>query len=202
MWRAPGKTWRVAEDSPTDLLIALYLRDAAGILPAGDPELPAIDPALAPHASPEPLSPERFEALRREWTEWWRRLVRPPSYPKLWELEPPAFEPFRGSPELQRLLRERFRDARRWAGSRHEEFGDAAVERIQRGEHDVNAVVVACEREKGRRAEPFQLDLLVLPLAERDIWIIGPSSIVVSTRLRNDSAAFRDAMTPLVQALA
>ena len=48
MWRTPGKTWRVAEDSPTDLLIALYLRDAAGLLPAGDPMLPPIDPPIAP----------------------------------------------------------------------------------------------------------------------------------------------------------
>ncbi len=218
MWRTPGKTWRVAEDSPTDLLIALYLRDAAGLLPAGDPMLPPIDPPIAPtfvppssfavHAareprpSPEPGPQERFDALRREWEAWWQRLVHPPTFPKLWDLEPPGFDAFAGSPELRQLLAERFRDARRWAGARHEEFGDAAVERIHRGDHDVNAVVVARERELGRRAEPFHLDVHVLPVADRDIWIIGPSSIVVSTRLRNDSVAFREAMTPLVDALA
>jgi hypothetical protein len=43
--------------------------------------------------------------------------------------------------------------------------------------------------------------VLVLPLADPDIWIIGPSSIVVSTQLRNDSPAFREAVAPLVHAL-
>jgi hypothetical protein len=214
MWGAPGKTWRVTEDSPTDLLIALYLRDAAGLLPAGDPQLPPIEPvfaprpvlsahgALAPRPSVDPLPQERFDALRTQWEAWWRRLVLPADRPKQWELEPPEFRPFDRSPELQQLLRERFPDARLWAGRRHEEFVEAAVERIHRGDHDINAVVVASERELGRRAEPFHLDVIVLPVAEADIWIIGPSSIVVSTRLRNDSPAFRDAVAPLVHALA
>jgi len=214
MWGTPGKTWQVTEDSPTDLLIALYLRDAAGLLPAGDPQLPPIEPALAPRPvlsphgalasrpSLDPLPRDRFDALRTEWEAWWRRLILPTEWPKQWELEPPEFEPFARSPELQRLLRERFSDARVWAGRRHEEFVEAAVERIHRGDHDINAVVVACGRELGHRVEPFHLDVLVLPVADRDIWIIGPSSIVVSTRLRNDSPAFREAVTPLVHALA
>jgi hypothetical protein len=220
MWGSPGKTWQVTEDSPTDLLIALYLRDAAGLLPVGHPVLPPIEPSLAPLPSRtpreslatgqfpapsptlEPLPQARFDELRKEWEAWWGRLVRPTGYPRFWELEPPEFTAFADSPELRQLLRERFREARRWAGRRHEEFGDAAVERIHRGDHDVNAVVVACERELGRRAEPFHLDVLVLPLADSDIWVIGPSVIVVSTRLRNDSPAFRDALTPLVHALA
>jgi hypothetical protein len=214
MWRTPGKAWQVTEDSPTDLLIALYLRDAAGLLPAGEPMLPPIDPAFAPQAvfAPQPVATsrpsadtpgqDRFDALRTQWEAWWRRLVRPARFPKLWDLEPPEFEAFADSPELRQLLRERFREARKWAGRRHEEFGIEAVERIHRGEHDVNAVVLACESELGRRVEPFHLDVVVLPVAERDIWIIGPSSIVVSTRLRDDSAAFREAITPLVHALA
>jgi hypothetical protein len=218
MWRTPGQTWQVTEDSPTDLLIALYLRDAAGLLPAGDPLLPPIDPAFAPQAvfapqpapqpalaprpSAETLPQDRFDALRTQWEAWWRRLVRPVRYPKLWDLEPPGFDAFADSPELRQLLRERFREARKWAGRRHEEFGTAAVERIHHGDHDVNAVVVACESELGRRAEPFHLEVLVLPVAERDVWIIGPSSIVVSTRLRDDSPAFREAIAPLVHALA
>jgi hypothetical protein len=213
-WRTPGAAWQVTEDSPTDLLIALYLRDAAGLAPAGEPMLPPIDPvlapqpvlaphpALAPRPSPEAPPEERIDALRAQWEAWWRRLVRPARYPKLWDLEPPEFAAFADSPELRQLLRERFREARIWAGRRHEEFGIAAVERIHRGDHDVNAVVIACERELGRRVEPFHLEVIVLPLAERDIWIIGPSSIVVSTRLRDDSAAFREAITPLVHALA
>lgn len=214
MWGAPGKTWQVTEDSPTDLLIALYLRDVAGLLPAGDPQLPPIEPAFAPRPvlsahgalaqrpSVDPLPQERFDALRTEWEAWWRRLVLPADRPKQWELEPPEFTPFARSPELRQLLRERFPDARLWAGRRHEEFVEAAVERIHRGDHDINAVVVACQRELGRRAEPFHLDVIVLPVAEPDIWIIGPSSVVVSTRLRNDSPAFRDAVAPLVHALA
>jgi hypothetical protein len=203
MWGTPGnKTWQVTEDSPTDLLIALYLRDAAGLLPAGDPVLPPIDPALAPRPSLVPLPPERQDALRREWEAWWRRLVRPTNYPRLWELEPPDFEPFAGSPELRQLLRERYREAKRWADARHELFHDAAVERLHRGDHDVNIVVAAVKRELGHRIEPFHLDVLVLPVADPDIWVIGPSSIVVSTGLRNEPAAFRDALAPLVHALA
>lgn len=203
MKRGRSKTWQVTEDSPTDVLIALYLRDAAGLTPTGVPSLPAIDSAVAP----TPLdrrehSPERLDVLRAEWTDWWHRLTTPTPTPRLWELEPPHFSAFDGAPELRALLVDGFGPARRWAGARHEEFGDSSVERIRRGEHDINSVVVACERVLGRKAEPFHLVLDVLPLAERGTWIIGPSRLVVSTSLRSDSGAFRETMAPIIHALA
>lgn len=203
MGRRRGKTWQVTEDSPTDLLIALYLRDAAGLVPTGDPSLPALAPSAVPGwLRRDQLGAERFDVLRGEWNDWWHRLTTPSDGPRLWELEPPDFPAFAGSPELRALIVDRFDPARAWAGGCHEAFGDAAVDRIHRGEHDINSIVVACERQLGRKAEPFHLDLLVLPLASRGIWIIGPNRLVVSTSLRDDSGAFREAMAPFIHALA
>ncbi len=199
--RRRSKTWRVAEDAPTDLLIALYLRDAAGLAPAGS--LPAIEPSVAPPFSDryEP-APGRIDALHAEWTAWWQRLLAPADRPKFWNLEPPTFDEFEHEPELRQLLMARFQVARRWAGTQHEAFGDASVLRIQQGEYDINGVVVACERSLGRKAEAFALDLAVLPLAERGIWIVGPNRLVVTTSLRADSGAFREAMAPIIAAVA
>lgn len=199
--RGRPKTWRVSEDAPTDLLVALYLRDSAGLASAG--ELPTIESGVAPGPQDRyDLDPERRDVLRREWAAWWHRLVTPAPQPRVWDLEPPEFVAFEGDPELRALLVSRFRQARRWAGAQHEAFGDASVERIQRGEYDVNSVVVACERSLGRKAEPFSLDLFVLPLAGRGIWIIGPNRLVVATSLRADSGSFREAIAPIIGAVA
>ncbi|ERK69858.1 hypothetical protein N136_03810, partial [Leifsonia aquatica ATCC 14665] len=40
--------WQVTEDCPWDLLMALAIRDLAGLAAAGEPPLPRLAPALAP----------------------------------------------------------------------------------------------------------------------------------------------------------
>ena len=41
-------SWRIISDEPYVCLIALWLRDAAGLAPATDPLIPRLDPPVAP----------------------------------------------------------------------------------------------------------------------------------------------------------
>jgi hypothetical protein len=222
--------WQVTEDCPWDLLMALAVRDLAGLAGRVQPRLPALHPAVRPAFSrtagpgdgrtrtsslPRPESsrgrtarpaPDATDAapadpLAEQWQAWFevasdrhRRLTAP-------LLHPPHFEAFDRAIDLQDAVIAHYAAAVGWAQARHAEYVASSVEQHARRAADIVDVVREREHELRRQAGYFRLDLDVLPLAEKGAWIVGPHTVVISASLREDSAAFRDWLRPLVAAL-
>jgi len=209
--------WQVTEDCPWDLLMALAIRDLAGLAGRAHPVLPALQPTVAsvlsrPSAQgdgrtrtrPVPLSGSPAtapDALAEQWQAWFevasdrhRRLTGP-------LLHPPHFEAFDRAIDLQDAIIAHYDAATAWAEARHAEYVGASAEHHARRAADIVEVVREREHELRRQAGYFRLDLDVLPLAEKGTWIVGPHTVVVSESLRDDSVAFRDWLRPLVAAL-
>ena len=58
------------------------------------------------------------------------------------------------------------------------------------------------ERQVGRRAHSFELNVQVLPLTQRGVWWIGSLTVAVTDGLRGDVAAFDAAIHPIIAELA
>lgn len=201
--------WQVTEDCPWDLLMALCLRDLAGLTDVGDPPLPRVVPAVA---RPETGGASRRSVVRRsvqtdtdelrvQWSSWWQRTLVRESRPIVSALRPPHFTVFDRELELQDLVEEYYEDAYAWTSARRDEYITASTAARHRQAMDIVDVVRDREHVLRRQAGSFRLDMYVMPLAEKGAWIVAPHTIVVSRSLRDDAAAFRQWFTPLVHVL-
>ena len=207
--------WRVTEDCPLDLLVALCLRDLAGLDGAGDPPLPEVIPTVqrlpvadrvlvmapgAEHGRDDVRTPS---ALGEEWTRWWRRSVVRMNAVASWStlFVPPHFPAFDRELELQDLVIERFQDAVAWANERRAEYLADDIGHHLEYSADIVDIVRTREHELRRQAGSFRLDIEALPLAEKGAWVVGPDTVVISWSLRDDHEAFRAWFAPLVAAL-
>lgn len=206
--------WQVTEDCPWDLLMALALRDLGHLDGVGDPVIPRLTPAVAPVLHPAtgalPVLPSRprpahpgaaGSPLAEQWQAWFEVIVDRERRAAGSLLQPPHFAAFDRAIELQDLILEHFDEALLWATERHDEYARASAQTHARRAADIVDVVRDREHELRRQAGYFRLDLSVLPLEERGAWIVGPHSVILSTSLRDDSAAFRAWFAPVVAAL-
>jgi hypothetical protein len=187
MHTAGGSPWRATEDASREVLVALYVRDALGIVdPSGLPRLLGTGlPDVAPLSDP---------ALGWAWARWWASIVEPSSLMP----EPPEelLDAWRSA------IGRHLDSARTYASVAHDDRSIREAERMMAGLGDLTLteLVAECEAETGRIAA-FDLRIEVLPLAEWGIWWIGETAIAVDEGLRNDVAAYRDALRPIVQRL-
>ncbi|MFC5502164.1 hypothetical protein ACFPJ4_07925 [Lysinimonas soli] len=181
--------WEVVEDASRDVLVALYLRDALGIVdPSGLPRmlgtgLPEVDP-------PEP-------SIAFAWTRWWIPLIEPDA--RSWGL-PEGDEA--GTDAFSAAVRRHLDSARAWAMVAHEQHNGSSIARMQRAP-DVTIQELVHEQEValGRASRPFRLRIEVLPLAASGIWWIGEDVIAVDEATRDEPILYRDALAPIVAAL-
>ncbi len=206
--------WQVTEDCPWDLLMALALRDLAGLIEVERPPIPrvfppvarAMHPASGSHPLPRPAvqgsasSPDRA-SLADHWRGWWEFTLQREQRPIVSLVKPPHFEVFDRALELQDLVNEHYEEALAWTAERHSEYARLSLLQHSRRAADIVDVVRDREHELRRQAGYFRLDIYVLPLAEPGAWIVAPHTVVVSTSLRDDSAAFREWFTPVIAAL-
>lgn len=209
--------WQVTEDCPWDLLMALAVRDLAGLGTAAEPPLPRLTPALAPvlrantGAHPvttasagrgrRPTGETAAGTLADQWRAWFDVAVDRERRPIGGMLHPPHFEVFDRAIDLQDVVIDHYDVAASWAHERHAEYVQASLLNHARRAADIVDVVREREYELRRQAGYFRLDLDVLPLSIPGAWIVGPHTVVVSASLRDDSPAFRDWFRPLVAAL-
>ena len=223
--------WQVTEDCPWDLLMALAVRDLAGLGGRVSPALPGLSPAVTPvlhGGAPEPVqgrtrtrpapllgSPGGHsrhattvgggtaseDPLATQWQAWFE--VAADRHRRLAGplLHPPHFEAFDRAIDLQDAIIAHYDAALGWATARRAEYAAVSTEDHARRAADIVEVVREREHELRRQAGYFRLDLEVLPLAEKGTWIVGPHTVVVSASMREDSVAFRDWLRPLVSAL-
>lgn len=199
--------WQVTEDCPWDLLIALALRDLAGLEGTVEPALPRLTPAVVSvlQGGHDRRGRADTPASRGELAAQWHALFELAAdrehRPIVPLLQPPHFAALDRALELQDVVLAHHDTAARWARDRHAEYARASVENHARRAADIVDVVHEREHDLRRQAGYFRLDIDVLPLAERGAWIVGPHTVVISTSLRDDSRAFRDWFRPLVAAL-
>jgi hypothetical protein len=211
-------SWKMSTDEPQSLLTALYVRDACGLSPRMDPELPPLEPVIAPEIQCSAQS-----NASAQWAEWWRQLLGGggfwPDHRNPAELSgltddpdiqrlfywpsrhvPPDFAELSDMPELQALMRKLHDSARAWSEARKHEFValSSARQRVSL-EWDV---VKTVERGLGRSARPFELDIRVLPVGTVQGWRLSATRALVTRALFRDRSAYREWLRLIVEELA
>lgn len=188
---AETSSWQVRIDAPQALMVGLYVRDAAGLRPPADVDVPPLVPGVEVRAS---LVPFASMAASVQWARWWNGelLQAGGGHGRAFCAPDPEFG---DGPELCALTHECAADAARWSSDRKREHA-----RAPRGiEGDL---VRAVEQELGRKARPFELLVTELPVTGAAGWRLSPGHVVVSAALRNDPVAYRQWLTPVIRALA
>ncbi|HWM35049.1 MAG TPA: hypothetical protein VNR36_12520 [Pseudolysinimonas sp.] len=187
MHRLGGSPWRATEGASREVLVALYVRDALGIVdPSGLPRL------LGTGLTPPRAAPDAVVGWA--WTRWWASIVEP-------GIEMPG--PPEEALDLWRsALRRHLDSARTYAAIAHDDHGIRSAERSMAGLDDLTLTELVAEREAERgSAADFDLRIEVLPLTARGIWWIAESAIAVDEELREDLGSYRAALRPIVERL-
>lgn len=206
MMSAQGPDWRIREETSEPVLLALYLRQ---VLVLRAPEdlpylrgIPPLDPRMTARS-------ERAQAaLERQWRSYWEMTVEPQANRSSVPLElvegfgTMLALPIEGADELRAAITPLSAEARDYAhlvNARHlrEARGDNAP-----SNRSYATAIADFEREAGRPANAFELNVQVLPLQQRGVWWIGALTIAVTDGLRNDVAAFGAAINPIIAELA
>jgi hypothetical protein len=219
MQLAGTTSWRMATDAPESLVMALYVRDASGLRPQVDPDIPSLEPGVPFREKPSPVD----RVASAQWGDWWQQLLdgggfwpdhkSPPDMSRLrddpelqrifyWPSRylPPDFVGLSGTPELQALVRRHHEAARVWSAARKHEFVALSTAR-QRVSLELE-VVRAVERSLRRTARPFEFDLRVLPVASVRAWRLSRGRALVTRALFRDRAAYGKWLRPIVEELA
>jgi hypothetical protein len=203
MQQTGGAGWQITMDTSGPMLIALYIRDAAGLDGAGRPALSHAAPKIH-HADHSHLTAEvgGMNALKTEWEAWWEQLVK--AHPKMVpELSPPSFPAFSNSPALRKVLQAHFGSALTWARERRSEYAELEAEREASGACQLLGDMVEDRlMEVGRSSRDFALTIIELPLNEQRAWYLEPDKIIMSHELLSQPDVFRSYVQPVVELLA
>ncbi|GGI46215.1 hypothetical protein BCL57_001347 [Agromyces flavus] len=198
-------SWVIRENASTAVLLALYLREVLGI--ASPAELPRLRDVgrIGPEGRPDV---DAHDALEKQWREWWTMTVEPEEHPSPVPLElVDAFGtavalPVSGAEALVGAIRPHAEAALAWADWAHERYRTASAVRSGDSYRAYAGSIAEHEREVGRRAHSFELNVEVLPLAASGVWWIGRKTVAVTDSLRADAAAFDEAIHPIIAELA
>ena len=179
--------------APQHLLIGLFVRDAAGLHPRADVDVPPAEPAVELRAS---LAVMATAEVSVQWARWWsQELARQGTADRGFFLPDARFGDGRELEELFRVCRY---DAVRWAGVRkHDEAAALGRDRGREGD-----LVRAIETQLGRKAHPFELEVTELPVAGAAGWRVSAQHVAVSRAFRDDIAAYHRWLTPVIRELA
>lgn len=203
MHHTGGPGWRITMDTSGPMLIALYVRDAAGLETVGHPVLCPVVPKIHPSNHSHLINEVGgMPALKTEWEAWWSQLLK--AHPEMEpELGPPGFRAFGNSPALRRVLQAHFGAALSWARERQGEYRALEAERDANGASSILADMVEDRLlEAGRDARDFELTIIELPLVEPRAWYLEPDKIIMSSALASDPELFRSYVQPVIELLA
>ncbi|WP_144876375.1 zinc-binding alcohol dehydrogenase [Microbacterium sp. 1.5R] len=204
--------WLIREDASVSVLVALALRQALGIRAPDD--LPSLRelPVRAPDASD--VDPD----LEKQWREYWDMTVEPRAHPSGVPLElVDGFDtlvalPATGAEKLASAITPHAESAMRFASAAHDRYlssirssmGTRTATGTTNGEsyRAYASAIAEFERDIGRRAHSFELNVQVLPFSQRGIWWIGALTVAVTDGLRRDVVSFDSAIRPIIAELA
>jgi hypothetical protein len=193
--------WLIREDAGTSVLVALALRQLLGI------RTPEDLPTLRGLETRRPDAADVDDALEAQWREYWDMTVEPRAHRSDVPLDlVDGFDtlvalPTTGAEDLRDAIVPHAAAALRYAQDAHNRYVDSVSS--SGGAYRAYASAIAeFEREVGRRAHSFDLNVQVLPFSQRGIWWIGSLSVAVTDSLRRDVVAFDAAMRPVIAELA
>ncbi|MFT4230565.1 MAG: zinc-binding alcohol dehydrogenase [Microbacterium sp.] len=196
--------WVIREDAGKPVILALYLRQVLGI--RSPDELPQLRGVAARTAAERD---EQTQArLERQWREYWAMTVEPQAHPSQVPLDlVGGFDTLVALPvEGAELLREEIAphgaEAVAYAQSVHARYSKDATAKAGVSYRAYASAIAEHERQVGRRAHSFELNVQVLPLVQRGVWWIGSLTIAVTDGLRGDVVAFDAAIHPIIAELA
>lgn len=196
-------SWVIRENASHAVLLALYLREVLGI--ASPVELPRV---RGVRSMAESLPTDQQDALERQWRAWWAMTVEPEAHPSEVPLElVPEYGtavalPSTGAEALRAAIVPLAEGAQAWADQTHDQYRTAASARRGDAYRAYAGTIAEHEREIGRRAHSFELNVEIVPLRVLGVWWIGSMTIAVTDTLRADPAAFDDAIHPIIAELA
>jgi hypothetical protein len=142
-------------------------------------------PDVEPLPEPSVISDDK---LAEGWLWWWRTLLaEPPDLGARAGFHPPDFAGLAGHPALRRVVGARWSEAHAWHSAR-KRAGVEALRTAHRMPDREGAAVRAVEAEIGRKAEPFSLRIIVLPVQDERIRAAGESRFLVPERVRASDA--------------
>jgi hypothetical protein len=200
---AGAPEWVIREDASRPVLLALYLRQVLGI--RSPEELPHLR-GIAPRQNSR--SEEAQAKLERQWLEYWAMTVEPTAHPSVVPLDlVDDFEtlvalPIEGADELRAAIIPHAAEALAFSQSAHSRYSKDAGARPGVSYRAYASAIAEHERQVGRRAHSFELNVQVLPLSQRGVWWIGSLTIAVTDGLRGDVVAFDAAIHPIIAELA
>ncbi|WP_438354588.1 zinc-binding alcohol dehydrogenase [Microbacterium sp. CJ88] len=201
---AGAPEWVIREDAAQPVLLALHLRQVLGIRSPDElPQLRGIPSYEVPVRTEEEQA-----LLERQWREYWAMTVEPQAHPSPVPLElVDAFEtlvalPTTGFDVLRRAIVPHAAEALAYSQSAHSRYAKDASAKPGVSYRAYASAIAEHERQVGRRAHSFELNVQVLPLAQRGVWWIGSLTIAVTDGLRGDIVAFDAAIHPIIAELA
>jgi hypothetical protein len=219
MLLAGTTSWAMSTDEPLTLLLALYVRDASGLHPYLESDIPALEPAVPPDISsslPKGVASNQWEAWWHEILEgggFWPEEINPHDFAKVrgdpqihklyyWpsRYAGPNFPGLDASPELQALVRRHHQAALAWGSARKHEWD--ALERTRQRAGLEWGIVKSVERSLGSTARPFRLDLRLLPVAGSYVLRLSMNRALLSLTMYRDRAAYGKWLTAVVEELA
>ncbi|MFD6698502.1 MULTISPECIES: zinc-binding alcohol dehydrogenase [unclassified Microbacterium] len=193
--------WLVREEAGIPVLVALALRQRLGI------RTPAELPTLRDHPLRAFDDAGADDALERQWRAYWDMTVEPETHPSAAPLE--LIHGFDTIVALPAVGAERLRAAIAPLAAEVVRYANEAQQRYSKSVSGTGdpyrayaAALAEFERDTGRRAHSFELNVHVLPLAQRGIWRIGAFSIAVTDSLRHDPVDFDSAIRPVIAEVA
>lgn len=195
--------WLIREDASVPVLVALALRQALGIRAPDD--LPSLRdlPVRAPDAL------DAAPAVEEQWRDFWDMTVEPRAHPSDVPLElVDGFDtlvalPSSGAEELAAAIAPHAASAVKYAHEAHHRYVSSMKSHTGGDAYRAYASAIAeFERDVGRRAHSFELNVQVLPFSQRGAWWIGALTVAVTDGLRRDVVAFDAAIRPVIAELA
>lgn len=212
MYIAGTERCQISVEEPAPLLVALYLRERAGLSPDLGYRLPALDPPYtswpvwarsapvgwAPPAAVQTAPVDRTTAAA-EWVRWWNHLLAEGATSSE-AFHPPGFRDLRALPLIQLLLQRHYEEASRWVDALIE---DPRVRRDQTTPRPgLGRMLAELEADPSYRPLPFRLRLTIVPVRTKHAWPLDPEHILISRRLVADTDNVLDWLRPRVFALA
>ncbi len=202
---SPGRPeWLIREDAGRPVLLALFLRQRLGL--RSPAELPALrDVPVAASDRPD----AQQAVLEHQWREYWAMTVEPQAHPAAGPLElvegfaTMVALPLGGADQLRAEIAPHAADAVAYATEAHHAYAARTSDvPADAGYRAYASAIAEHERQVGRPAHSFELNVQVLPLTQRGLWWIGSLTIAVTDGLRRDVAAFDTAIHPVIADLA
>lgn len=202
MPEATGPQWVVREDARASVLLALCLRQLIGVrTPAELPHLrgiPARHNDRGEHAQ---------SLLETQWEQYWAMTVEPRAHTSPVPLAlVDGFEtlvalPQEGFDELRTAIAPFATQALSLSQTMRAQYLARATAHSESPYRAYAAAIAEHERQVGRRAHSFELNVEVLPLTQRGLWWIGALTVAVTDGLRQDVVAFDAAIHPIIDEL-